>query len=160
MADVKGSVIGTGILAAGVLVGSFIPKDASEEAQKIASDLTGIPQAAIIDAVSEERVSTLKEIPATWVKLPVDTVTKKQDSVLRSVETIWTTTVNEGFWINWPDTKRMPLTTIDSYETDTGAVIIKNEFKPSDSLIEACKGVAVQRIITYKCIPLYGTITR
>lgn len=162
MADTKtvGGIAGTAALVVGLGIGVLMPKDASEEAVNMASAITGISSEALATTVKEDRAETISELPSKFVLLPIDTITGKRDSVYRATETQWTTTVNEGFWINWPDPKRMPLTTIDSYETDTGAVMIKNVFKPSDSLIDACGGIAVQRIITYRCIPLYGVKTR
>lgn len=163
---VVGGMVGGAILTAAALWFSPV-KPISEDTQTFANEklsaITGIPVDKVAEATVEQQSFPGPEQIAEH-KIPYyDTVTKSADSIIIPEATKWFLTyeVNPGHHIKFPAGSPDSIVVTISYPTDSTSVIKRFAFRPSDSLLANCGGIAVSNMkLEVPFFALNGVTTR
>ena len=148
---VIGGAVGGAILTAAALWFSPV-KPISEDTQVFANEkmsaITGIPVDKVSEATVEQMVYMGPEQIKTHKVAVYDTVTKQIDSAIVPEATKWDLTyeINPDHHIKFPDGSPDSIVVTISYPTDSTSVIKRIAFRPSDSLLANCGGIAISNM--------------
>lgn len=171
MADLKGSGVIGGAIGGAILTAaalwlspiSPISEDAQTFANEKVSEIVGIPVDKVSEATVEQHSYTGPEqIPAHKIAV-YDTITSSIDSINVSEATNWDLTyeINPDHHIKFPEGSPDSIVVTVAYPTDSTSVIKRIAFRPSDSLLTNCGGIAISAMkLEVPFFALNGVSTR